>query len=109
MTPGWTLVTIIGMTAITLFTRTFFLLSDREWPLPAWLREALRFAPLAALVAVVVPEVLLDHGQLIDTWRDARPYAACAAVAWALWRRSFLGTIVIGTVVLLALRVGLGW
>jgi hypothetical protein len=30
-------------------------------------------------------------------------------VAWFLWRRDLLGTILSGTVVMLAFRLGLGW
>lgn len=101
--------TILGLAAITLVTRGFFLLTDRELPMPAWLSEALRYAPLAALVAVVVPEILLTQGHLLTTWRDARlPAAAVGALCY--WRtRSILGTIVAGTAVLLLFRLGWGW
>jgi len=108
---GWeTFLTICGLGLITLLTRSFFLLPRREVPMPGWLREALRYAPLAALVAVVVPEIVLQpDGSLIDTWKDARLYAAAAGIGWYAWRRDILGTIVVGTAVLLALRIGLGW
>ena len=36
-------------------TRGFFFLSSREVPIPDWLRQGLRYAPLAAMAAVVVP------------------------------------------------------
>lgn len=101
--------TILGLGAITVLTRSFFLLPERELPIPAWLREALRYAPLAALVAVVVPEVIMSNGHLVQTWQDARLYAAVAGGLWFWWRRGILGTIVCGTVVLTALRFGLGW
>jgi hypothetical protein len=44
------LVAILGLAAITVITRGFFVFPEREVPIPAWLREALRYAPLAALV-----------------------------------------------------------
>jgi len=100
---------ILGLGVITVVTRSFFLLPDREWPIPVWLREALRHAPLAALVAVIAPEVIMSNGHLIQTWQDARLYAAAAGALWYWWRRGILGTIVCGTAVLLALRFGLGW
>jgi branched-subunit amino acid transport protein len=100
---------IVGLTAITILTRGFFIIPDRELPLPAWLKEGLRYAPLAALVAVAVPEIVLKQGQFIDTWRDARLFAAAAGSAWFFWRRTLLGTIVSGSVVMLALRIVLGW
>jgi branched-subunit amino acid transport protein len=102
-------IAILGLGCITVLTRAFFLLPEREVPIPVWLREALRYAPLAALVAVIAPEVIMSNGQLINTWQDARLYAALAGALWYWWRRGILGTIVCGTAVLLALRFGLGW
>jgi branched-subunit amino acid transport protein len=104
-----TIVAILGMAVITLLTRGFFLLPDRDVPMPGWLREALRYAPLGALMALVVPEVLMRDGALITTWQDARLFAAAAGVAYFYWRRGILGTIVTGTAVMLGLRLGLGW
>lgn len=102
-------IAILGLGLITVLTRSFFLLPRREVPIPDWLREALRYAPLAALVAVIAPEVIMSNGHLIQTWQDARLYAAAAGALWYWWRRGILGTIVCGTAVLLALRFGLGW
>ena len=104
-----TALTILGMAAISVITRGFFLIPEREVPIPHWLREALRYAPLAALVAVVAPEIVLTQGQLINTWQDARLFAAATGALWFWWRRGILGTIVCGTTVLLVLRPGLGW
>ena len=100
---------IVGLTALTVLTRGFFLLTEREIPIPDWLREGLRYAPLAALAAVVVPEVVMTQGQLISTWQDARLYAAATGAAYFLWRRDILGTILTGMAVLLPLKLGLGW
>ena len=109
MTSTQALITIIGLALITLLTRSFFHLPEREVPMPLWLQRGLRYAPLAALMAVVAPEVLLKQGEFISTWRDARLYAAAVAVVWYFWRRDILGTIISGMVVMLALRLGLGW
>ncbi len=107
---GWeAAIAIVGLALLTLLTRGFFLLPEREVPIPAWLRQGLRYAPLAALAAVVVPEIVMSQGQLISTVKDARLYAATAATAYFFWRRSILGTIVTGTAVMLLLRLGLGW
>lgn len=104
-----TIITIVGLAVLTVLTRAFFLLPRREIALPRWLQQGLRYAPLAALAAVVAPEVLLSQGQWIGTWRDARLPAVAVATAYYFWRRGILGTIVSGTVVLLVLRLGLGW
>ena len=102
-------VAIIGLALITLLTRGFFLFPERELPLPEWLMQGLRYAPLAALVAVIAPELVMTQGQLIDTWMDARLPAVGATTLYFLWRRDILGTIVVGTATLLAFRLGLGW
>jgi len=104
-----TVTTILGLGLITIVTRAFFLIPKHEVPLPAWLKQGLRYAPLAALVAVAAPEVVMTQGELISTWKDARLYAAAAGSAYYFWRRGILGTIVTGTAVMLTLRLGLGW
>jgi len=109
MSPWEILLATVGMTIITVVTRAFFLLPDRELPLPGWLRQGLRYAPLAALLAVVVPQTVMSDGALITTWRDARLFAAAAGAAYYFWRRGILGTILSGTAVMMLLRLTLGW
>jgi branched-subunit amino acid transport protein len=103
------LLAIFGLTVLTIVTRGFFFLTERELPMPAWLLQGLRYAPLAALVAVIAPEIVMTQGHLIGSWRDARLFAAAAGLAYFFWRRGILGTIVTGMAVLLSLRLGLGW
>ncbi len=104
-----TLWAIAGLVVITLVTRGFFILPNRELPLPPWLKEGLHYAPIGALAAIVVPEIVLNQGQLIDTWRDAKLIGAAAATAWFIWRRDMLGTIIAGTAAMLVCRLLLGW
>jgi branched-subunit amino acid transport protein len=104
-----TVLTIAGLVLITLGTRGFFILPERELPMPEWLREGLRYAPIGALVAVIAPELVMTQGRLIGTWMDARLFGAAAATAWFVWRRDMLGTIIVGTGVMLIFRMGLGW
>ncbi len=106
---GEGVIAIVGLALITVVTRGLFFLTNREIPIPVWLRQGLRYAPLAAMAAVVVPEIVMQQGQLIRTVQDARLYAALAAAGWFWWRRDILGTIVVGMLVLLPLRLGLGW
>ena len=110
MSDAWMLgLTLAALTAVTVITRCFFFISEREPVLPSWVKRGLRYAPLAALAAVIAPEVLLTRGELISTWTDPRLFAVAAASVWFAWRRGVLGTIVVGMAVLLALRLGLGW
>lgn len=103
------LITTIGMALIVLGCRAFFVLPKNDLPMPLWLRQGLSYAPVAALAAVVTPELFVTQGHLVDTWRDPRIFGALAGLAYYVRRRSLFGTIVIGTGVMLALRFGFGW
>ncbi len=110
MSTTQTVSALLGLAVITVLTRSFFFISEEEWPIPQWLREGLRHAPLAALAAIIAPSVLMSpEGQWLQSLQDARIPAVAVSVAWFVWRRDLLGTIVSGTVVMLALRLGLGW
>lgn len=103
---GWT---IVGLGAVTLVARGFFLFPERAARLPERLDRALQVAPLAALFAVLVPEVALVHGELLATWRDARLPAVAAATAWYAWRPGTLGPLLAGLAAYLPARLWLGW
>jgi branched-subunit amino acid transport protein len=109
MTDLWTMAVIVGLALVTVITRGFFVFSSRPWRLPSWVERGLQYAPIAALTAVVVPEVVMTQGHLIATWQDARIFGAAAGMAMFFWRRNTLLTIVAGMVVYLPLHMGLGW
>ena len=104
-----TVAAIVGMTLVTVLTRSFFFLSRRPWRLPAWAASGLRYAPVAALAAVVVPEVVMAQGHLIAGWRDARLFAVAAGMAWYYGRGGMFGTILAGMAAYLPLHIGLDW
>jgi len=107
------LFTIAALVAITVISRSFFFLSRKEWQLPPWAERGLQYAPLAALSAVIAPEIVMSQGQLIQTLEDARLYGVAAGLVYYFARRgggqSVLGTIVAGMAVYLPLHIGLGW
>jgi branched-subunit amino acid transport protein len=105
----WMLTVIVGLAIVTVVTRSFFLFSDKPWQLPHWAQRGLQYAPLAALSAVVAPEVLMSHGQLITQWWDARWMAAITGMVVYHFSRHVLTTIVAGMVVYLPLHIALGW
>ena len=107
---GWEmLLATAGLAVITVITRAFFMLPEQELPLPDWLRRGLKYAPLAALTAVIAPELFMHQGALISTLADARLPALLAACAYYFWRRGILGTIITGMAVYLPLHIGWGW
>ncbi len=109
----WTLGVIVGMALVTVLTRSFFFMSSSDWSLPRWAQRGLQYAPIAALSAVIVPEIVMTQGAFISTWQDARLFAAAAGVAYYFWRKgagqAVLGTILVGMAVYLPLHIGLGW
>ena len=56
-----------ALAVVTVVTRGFFLFSDRELELPRWAMQGLRYAPIAALVAVISPEIVMTDGALLST------------------------------------------
>ena len=100
----WLIFLLIGF-ATTLPRASFVVLAQRL-TLPAVLQRALRYAPAAALAAIVMPDVLLVAGEL----HPLNPkLLAAAAALWAalLWRNPWLPFFV-GMTVLLGLRQLLG-
>ncbi len=108
MNAWYCIAAVAGLAAITVLTRGFFLITG-DLTLPPWAMQGLKYAPLAALVSVIAPEIVLTNGALIATWADARIYAVAVGSAYFWWRRGILGTIVSGTAVLVALKLTLGW
>jgi len=112
-TDAWTVGVILGLTLITVLTRCLFFISSKPWQLPHWAQRGLQYAPIAALSAVIVPELVMTQGHFIQGWQDARLFAALAGAAWFFGhraqRQAVLGTIVAGMAVYLPLHLGLGW
>jgi branched-subunit amino acid transport protein len=108
-TDLWSLAVIVGLAFVTVLTRSFFFISSKSWHLPHCAQRGLQYAPIAALSAVVIPEIITVQGELVSTWQDARLYAAVAGAAAYFWRRDVLITILGGMAVYLPLHLGLGW
>ncbi len=112
-TDSWTMFTILGLACVTVVSRSFFFISSKEWTLPRWAQRGLQYAPIAALAAVIAPEVFMFKGVFLHTLADARLYAVATGMAYFFWRRgsgqAVLGTIVSGMLVYLPLHIGLGW
>ena len=109
MTLWQTVMAIAGMPFISFLTRAFFMIPKEELPLPDWVKQGLRYAPLAALAAVIVPEIVMTEGHVISTWKDARLFAVLVGTLCFVWKRDILATILSGTAVMLLMRLALGW
>ena len=79
---------LLGMMAMTLLTRSGLM----AWPgpihLPTRLQRALRFAPMAAISAVIVPSVLfLPEGGMTDLLDPRTLSAVACLLAWWVSRQ----------------------
>lgn len=113
MNEFWNIVCILGLALITLITRSFFFISERQWQLPAWAQRGLQFAPIAALSAVIIPEIFMLHSQFVFPLTNARIYAALGGTLFFIYKKGegqvVLGTILFGMLIYLPLHLGLGW
>ncbi len=90
------LYTAIGLLALcTALCRAGYFLFGHYITLSEGLRSALRYAPLAALAGIVVPELLPWH-PVEGPQVDLRLFAAAVAVGVFLWTRNGFFLIVSG-------------
>ncbi len=83
----WIAFVLLGIT--TLLTRGSFIVIGERGRLPATLQRALRYAPAAALSALVMPDLLLVQGAVQPF--NPKLLAALVVIAIALrWRNPWL-------------------
>jgi branched chain amino acid efflux pump len=99
---AWAL--IVGMALVAFFTRAVFILPGSHLRLPATAERVLRYAPAAALMAIIVPDLASTHGAVSISMENPRLVAGLVAFALAAATRSILATIVGGMTVLLLIR-----
>ena len=83
----WLIFILIGL-ATTLPRASFIVLGSRV-ALPPVLQRALRYAPAAALAAIVAPDVLVVGGQ-VEIVNPKLAAAGVAVTAASLWRTPWL-------------------
>lgn len=88
--------TIILLTVATILTRSSFFLLGGAVKLPPKLQHALRYAPAAALAAIVAPDLVMSGAAVNLSWRNPRLLAGIGATLFFLATRHLLGTIVAG-------------
>lgn len=98
-------ITIALMLLATVLTRCSFFLFGHAVKLPPKLQHALRYAPAAALAAIVAPDLLLTDGMLDLSWTNPRLMAGVGATVFFLMTRHLLGTILAGMVLFTLLRI----
>jgi branched-subunit amino acid transport protein len=90
-------VVIVGLALSTLVTRTSFLVAGARLKLSHRAEVALRYAPVCTLAAIIVPDVLLHGGQVLDlSPANPRLVGALAAGLWLCWSRNIVGCLATG-------------
>jgi branched-subunit amino acid transport protein len=98
---------IVGMGLVTLGTRGFFMFWGDRVRMPEIILRSIRYAPLAAIVAIVAPEILMPDGatQISQfNWATSQIWAGLAAFVAFTWLRSMLPSLIIGMLVYSVLR-----
>lgn len=103
----WEIWATIGVLCVaTAATRSSFWMIGHRVTIPPRVQEMLRYAPGCALAAIIGPDLLVGaQGEVQLTIANPKLIAGLAALAFYLWRRSMLMTIIFGMVVFTLLRV----
>jgi branched-subunit amino acid transport protein len=100
------------LAGVTLVARNFFLVLPKRWQPRGAVAEALRYAPLAALLAITAPEIVRDVPPIVDAagWAalatDGRAVAAVVLVLVSRLTRRALWGLAAGTLTYLVWLAG---
>jgi branched-subunit amino acid transport protein len=88
---------VLGLALSTVVTRTSFLVAGSKVRLGHRVEAALRYAPVCALSAIIVPDVLYHGGDSLDfSLLNPRLIGVLASAAWLCWSRNLLGCMAAG-------------
>ena len=99
---AWVLIVGLGLGAF--LTRAVFVMPGSHLRLPPTAERVLRYAPAAAIMAIIVPELAFTHGALSVSIENPRLVAGLVAFGIAAATRSILLTIAGGMLVLALVR-----
>ena len=100
----WEIWVTIGVLCVaTAATRSAFWLIGHRVTIPPRVQEMLRYAPACALAAIIVPDMLLIDGAISLT--NYKLVAGLAALAFYLFKRDMLLTILVGMAIFTVLRL----
>jgi branched-subunit amino acid transport protein len=102
---AWVL--ILGMGAVAFAARALFILPGSRLRMPPIVERVLRYAPAAALAAIVAPDLFRVDGA-VELSLHPRLVAGVLALVVAAWTRHMLLTIACGMGALFLLNAILG-
>jgi len=101
-------IAFFGLMLVTIITRGFFLLAGSRFNIPQAVHEFLRYAPTAALIAIVLPEILFIQeptSQLFELdLYSPQLFGGLVAILGFVVTKSMLGTIFLGMIAFTAAR-----
>ena len=98
---------IIGMVAMTFVARCFFIFLGNRIKISEWALETIRYAPLAALIAILAPEIFLPvSASSVAEFNLRFPniWGGIAALITYYFSRGMIPTLLIGMGVFTAAR-----
>ena len=98
---------LTGMAFVTAWSRSFFLILGERVKVSDWVLEAIRFAPLAAMVAILAPEIFLPANATSVTQFDLKLpniWGGLAAIISFYLTRKMIVTLLVGMAVFTAAR-----
>ncbi|WP_042166517.1 AzlD domain-containing protein [Paenibacillus gorillae] len=100
---GGVLLIIIGAALVTLIPRVVPLMVLSRMNIPDWAMRWLNYIPIAVMAALVGEQLMTaDHGLFQN---KVELLAALPTFAMAIFTRSLLGTVVVGIVSVMVLRL----
>jgi branched-subunit amino acid transport protein len=97
--------TIVFLTVANILTRGSFFLLGHAVRMPPKVQHALRYAPAAALAAIVVPDLVMSGSTVSLSWVNPKLVAGAGAALFFVVTRHLLGTIIVGMALFTILRM----
>lgn len=98
-------VATVGLTIVTVATRSSFFMLPARIELPTRIERGLRYAPACALMAIITQNVFAPHGHRFVSWENYQIWALLAAAVVFAWKRNMILMMAVGMAVFTALRL----
>lgn len=106
MEVRWSIFLIIfGMALVTFIPRVLPIAILSRVDLPDWAMRWLNYVPIAVMAALVGQELLMTDGKLTPLLHNIELVAALPAFIIAILTRSLLGTVIVGIIAMMILRL----
>ena len=96
---------IMGMAAVTFFTRFASAVLFRKTGVPVWFERWMKHVPTGMLTALIMPALLLPKGYLDVSVHNHYLWAGLVAITATYLFRNAIVTMSLGLVVMLSLRL----